>query len=75
MERRSSGSTIRTNHVNQGNSEVGGVSSDDIPSDTLTPLAGVPGGTFGGGGDGYSPRGGYKEGCGEDGEGTHYRLG
>jgi len=75
MERRSSGSATGTNHVNQGNSEVGGVSSDGSPSNILTPGGGVPAGILARAGDGQGPCGGCKEGRGEDREGTHCFFG
>ena len=37
--------TMETNHVSQGDCEVGGVSSDEGPCDSLTSLASIPDGT------------------------------
>jgi len=74
MERWSNKSAMGTDHVNQGNGEVGRVSSDGSPSDILTPGGGVPAGILARAGNGQGPRGGCKEGCGEDGEGTHCFL-
>ena len=71
MDRRSGSSAIETYHVDQGDGEVGRVSRDSSPGDTLTLLAGVPGCLFGGTVDGCGPCGGGKESCEEDREGTH----
>ena len=66
------GNATETNHVNQDDREVGGVSGDGSPRDSLAPRASIPGGTLSRTGDGKGQSGGGKEeGGGEAGEGTH----
>jgi len=66
------GNATETNHVNQDDGEVGGVSADGTPGDGLGPLAGIPGGILARAGDGEGQGGGSEEeGSGEGGEGTH----
>jgi len=61
-----------TNHVDQDDGEVAGVSSDGIPSNILRSLGSIPRCTLGGVGDGQGVCGsGKEEGGGKDGEGTH----
>ena len=66
-------STMETNHVNQDDGEVGGVSGDGTPRNGLRLLAGIPGGILARAGDGEGQGGSSEEeGCGEGGEGTHH---
>ena len=64
---------METNHVGQEDREVGGVAGDGIPGDGLRLLAGIPGSTVGGAGNGEGQGGGGKEeDRGEGREGTHH---
>lgn len=62
----------KTNHVDQVDLDVGGISRDGGPSDTLSGFASIPESTFHGARDGDGQSGGdEQEGCGEYGGGTH----